>query len=187
MKKLMMIAAAAVIGVTANAASYTWNTSGAFFDGTGGSGKMAEGTSVYLMFESVYSQSALVADFAGTGVDTSKAISSQAIDSYGKIGQGSATYDTKNNQTAYLAVVIGDRLYISSTAAADYSDVGTSSITFDSQSYPTRYNNTEKVLLPDTQASAGYKGAGWYAVPEPTSGLLMLVGLAGLALRRRRA
>ena len=27
----------------------------------------------------------------------------------------------------------------------------------------------------------------WTAVPEPTSGLLMLVGLAGLALRRRRA
>ena len=26
-----------------------------------------------------------------------------------------------------------------------------------------------------------------FAVPEPTSGLLMLVGLAGLALRRRRA
>ena len=26
-----------------------------------------------------------------------------------------------------------------------------------------------------------------YAIPEPTSGLLMLVGLAGLALRRRRA
>ena len=25
------------------------------------------------------------------------------------------------------------------------------------------------------------------SVPEPTSGLLMLVGLAGLALRRRRA
>ena len=29
--------------------------------------------------------------------------------------------------------------------------------------------------------------ANWQAVPEPTSGLLMLVGLAGLALRRRRA
>ena len=28
---------------------------------------------------------------------------------------------------------------------------------------------------------------GWQAVPEPTSGLLMLVGLAGLALRRKRA
>jgi hypothetical protein len=30
-------------------------------------------------------------------------------------------------------------------------------------------------------------GGTWAAVPEPTSGLLMLVGLAGLALRRRRA
>jgi len=28
---------------------------------------------------------------------------------------------------------------------------------------------------------------GWTAVPEPTSGLLMLLGMAGLALRRRRA
>ena len=28
---------------------------------------------------------------------------------------------------------------------------------------------------------------GWAAVPEPTSGLLMLLGMAGLALRRRRA
>ncbi|MBR3085127.1 MAG: PEP-CTERM sorting domain-containing protein, partial [Kiritimatiellae bacterium] len=36
-------------------------------------------------------------------------------------------------------------------------------------------------------------GAGWYMtkaaspVPEPTSGLLMLLGVAGLALRRKRA
>ena len=27
----------------------------------------------------------------------------------------------------------------------------------------------------------------WNAVPEPTSGLLLLIGVAGLALRRRRA
>ena len=38
-------------------------------------------------------------------------------------------------------------------------------------------------------ASGEFLQQGGYtvAVPEPTSGLLMLVGLAGLALRRRRA
>ena len=37
--------------------------------------------------------------------------------------------------------------------------------------------------------NVGFTGGSWTttAVPEPTSGLLMLVGLAGLALRRRRA
>ena len=38
-----------------------------------------------------------------------------------------------------------------------------------------------------TLAFGSQANATWQAVPEPTSGLLMLVGLAGLALRRRRA
>ena len=40
----------------------------------------------------------------------------------------------------------------------------------------------------DSENFVGANGfTGTFAVPEPTSGLLMLVGLAGLALRRRRA
>ena len=36
--------------------------------------------------------------------------------------------------------------------------------------------------------SISFEGNGtWTAVPEPTSGLLMLLGMAGLALRRKRA
>ena len=40
-----------------------------------------------------------------------------------------------------------------------------------------------KVLSWGKQSTSG---ATWTAVPEPTSGLLMLLGIAGLALRRRR-
>ena len=36
-------------------------------------------------------------------------------------------------------------------------------------------------------ASATQNASNWAAVPEPTSGLLMLLGMAGLVLRRRRA
>ena len=36
-------------------------------------------------------------------------------------------------------------------------------------------------------ASQTQTASNWVAVPEPTSGLLMLLGMAGLALRRRRA
>lgn len=36
-------------------------------------------------------------------------------------------------------------------------------------------------------ASSTQNAGNWAAVPEPTSGLLMLLGMAGLALRRRRA
>ena len=39
-----------------------------------------------------------------------------------------------------------------------------------------------------TTSANTFLNSSWHvAVPEPTSGLLMLVGLAGLALRRRRA
>ena len=44
-----------------------------------------------------------------------------------------------------------------------------------------------KNLAFGSQATATQAAGAWTAVPEPTSGLLMLVGLAGLALRRRRA
>jgi hypothetical protein len=35
--------------------------------------------------------------------------------------------------------------------------------------------------------STAYQSKDWAAVPEPTSGLLLLLGVAGLALRRKQA
>lgn len=39
----------------------------------------------------------------------------------------------------------------------------------------------------DTAMAASGSSSGWVAVPEPTSGLLMLLGVASLALRRRNS
>jgi len=46
-------------------------------------------------------------------------------------------------------------------------------------------NQPETYLGQDTDVS--FNGAGTWTVPEPTSGLLMLIGMAGLALKRKRA
>ena len=73
-------------------------------------------------------------------------------------------------------------LMISDIAVAEYTAVGAGSIEFGQQ------NALSSAGFKDV--AAGYAGAGWYsaaAVPEPTSGLLMLLGMAGLALRRKRA
>lgn len=58
--------------------------------------------------------------------------------------------------------------FTSATKAVKALDVGTANIAFGN-------------MTTQTQASGA-----WAAVPEPTSGLLMLLGMAGLALRRKR-
>ena len=67
-------------------------------------------------------------------------------------------------------------------------------VALDDESDPTKAFVGEEITM--TVGSSGTKTfewayadntSDWTAVPEPTSGLLMLLGMAGLALRRKRA
>ena len=186
MKKMIIAAVAVAMGVVANAASFSWTVSkGSIYDGAETPAKLTSG-SAYLLFASALSQSDLVTAFAAdaaTAASTvaSKAVSTGSIGSDSKVAVTAFTADVTADQTAYFVVFNDDKMYVSITADAEYLAVGTSDIAFASVTSSSKAFN---------DAASGYTAAGWYgaaAVPEPTSGLLMLLGMAGLALRRRRA
>lgn len=188
MKKLMIVLVAAAVAAYTQAASFNWKTSATGKVYQPGSATDFLGTSTAYLFDVAnVTQSSLVADFAAGTLDlASKSGLSNATISNGKISgptfvDGTAVGDTL---TAYFATIItvgtDDYLFISGVASAGGVEGKTTAISF---------NAKAASQLTALDASAGYKGAGWYttqSVPEPTSGLLMLLGVAGLALRRRR-
>ena len=189
MKKLMIALVAVAMGVAANAASFNWSApSGRLFDGLGSASANRYAGTGYLFNAATVSQTAIIAAFtSASGVEDTlaTALSTGTFAS----GRASASADFAGPDSSFNAyfVVLGkdgsgnDAIYISDTTVAEYTAVGAGSIEFGQQ------NSYSSAGFKD--AASGYAGAGWYAasVPEPTSGLLMLLGMAGLALRRRRA
>ena len=190
MKKLMIALAVVAMGVAANAASVSWGAQkGYLYDGAGDSAAKVTSGTAYLVLTS-YAQSDLVSLFVskdGNGATTLAALQSEAayvgsatIGSNARISEGTGTTSATSPVTAYFVVFNDDKMYISDTATSEYDNL--------TSEHGIIFANMSASSKQTLDMAGGYSTSGWYgAVPEPTSGLLMLLGMAGLALRRKRA
>ena len=179
MKKLMLAFAVASLAIGAQAATVDWS-SGVFTGPGGASSKTGSAYSdVYTAVFSVYDKdNTLLASDTTTDVNK-KGLMKGTVD-ITKPGAG-------KTETFYTQLVITDK------ATGKVLDSGMGSFTWsgDALDDPAVTFFGENVVGFDTlPPNAGAtSGGSWGAAgaPEPTSGILMLVGLGALALRRRKA
>lgn len=194
MKKLIMAATIALAAIGANAATVDWvATKGYLYDGKGTDSVKITSGSAYLMYvTAAYTQTDLVSAYYAANGDASATLT--AMGASGAMATGAGTIlDTAKIEgsststlagadgSAYFVVFNGDKMFVSDVADAEYDTVqGKSYVTF------ATISTASKLSLDE---GASYTSTGWYtaAVPEPTSGLLLLVGAAMLALKRKRA
>ena len=169
MKKLMVLAAVACAALFANAASVDWKVSGS---------AATVNYQIYLVgaiSDAWTSVSDLAADAAAFGANTSGTIVKA-----GRIysaGPFASSIDSIGKTSADVFFVI-----VSGSDATDYSYVKAdlSAFVYEGVEVPSgTYQVSAADLLAGTQGSFG-------SIPEPTGATLVLLGVAGLALRRRR-
>ena len=181
---MFIVVATLMVGV-ANAASFNWDNSTGYIYKPGSTTRDLSGTA-YLIDASATSQSALLTAIMGGASLSTYAISGAptvAVASSKGAGTADFTYNEHaagQTWNAYWALMDGDNLFISATE-----QVTTSAM---ASAVPITFASSKSASQAALNTTGSFSGAGWYAAaPEPTSGLLMLVGLGALALRRRRA
>ena len=191
MKKLVMAMAIALATVAAQAETVVFGINPVYRAGTE-DGISANG---YLIYGDTLTQSAAVDAFCSAGASYESTLASSAAraltvgieDGFG--GSGHTQVSRISDEMYALCFDQDDNnyyMYVSPVATYE-------------EPLLNIYGAADSSSAPARSASDGYQSAGWYAVarssvpdptspvPEPTSGLLMLLGVAGLALKRKRA
>ena len=157
MKKLLVLATVIVAGVAANAASFNWQAANIY--GADGTTKFSGTATLYAIIEGSATEVNVATVTSGAIAKANTTFSDDRL-------LGTGNYD-------FYFVIEDNGKQFTSATKADVAAQATATVTVN-------FGN----MATATQNAANWQSS---AVPEPTSGLLMLLGLAGLALKRKRA
>ena len=152
------MAAVIVAGVAANAASFKWSAANIY--ASNGTDKFTGDVTLY-------------AYLSTADASTAKAVSTVKASAAGAVAATTFNDDTLaggNNYNFFFKVVDGGKTFTSS----------------EKKNVAAYATQTQTVAF-GNMASATQSASNWQVVPEPTSGLMLLLGVAGLALKRKRA
>ncbi len=181
MKKLIMFIAVAAMAVAGYSAEIKWGAGNGWIKDKSGN-NLALDTPMYLVMASDVSsiQSALA---AGTSIDSYVLDTAKTSNTKGAVAShevSSSKFTAGDSYSLAVLVMQGDDYVISGALSFTAYTAGVDEAagkTFAS----TQGSNPSSAWGPKNPSGSGGEGA-----PEPTSGLLLLVGGAMLALRRKR-
>ena len=185
MKKLVMLCAIVAAAVSVHAASFSWGGAIAAEDGLS---TVASGSTAYLLYSdsafgsiTSFNDSTKTTNAGGTMVDSYSITAADAGNYAFEKVYNNSDYTQMNGYYA-MVMVSGSDMYYNTFQVTEFT-----SATTPKQNYTVNADWSGADYLGDPARKGTVTGGGGGEGPEPTSGLLLLVGAGILGLRRKRA